>query len=46
MNYNNKMQRSQMVLRFKAFSFVKMQGVLLRRAVVICLKKPLRLKLQ
>ena len=46
MNYNNKMQRSQMVLRFKAFSFVKIQGVLLRRAVFICLKKPLRLKLQ
>ena len=46
MNYNNKMQLSQVVLRFKAFSFVKIQGVLLRREVFICLKKPLRLKLQ
>ena len=45
MNHYNEMQRSQVVLRFTAFSFVKIQGVLLRRAVFICLKKPLRLKL-
>ena len=40
MNYNTKMQLSQVVLRLKAFSFVKIQGILLRREVFICLKKP------
>ena len=47
MNYNNKLQRSQMVLRFKAFSFVKIPRNLCNHVSVslslcICISQPLQ----